>query len=171
MFEINDYIIYGADSVCKVIANDVDNINRKFRDKKYYQLEPIFENKSTIYTPIDNDKVAMRKIISKEEAVSIINDISTLESYSYDDKTREEMYKEVMHNHDCRELISMLKTAYHIKKERLSENKNVIAVDKRNTKIIEDWLSEEFSVSIGITRDEAKEMIEKKIKESYNNCI
>lgn len=169
MFEINDYIIYGSDSVCKVIANDIDNINTKFKDKKYYKLQPLFENKSTIYTPVDNNSVAMRKIISKEEAASIISNISNLDKYSYDDKVREETYKKIMHNHDCRELISMLKTVYYIKKQRLSENKNVIAVDKRNTKIIEEWLGEEFSVAMGITREEAKEIIDREIIQSYNN--
>lgn len=163
MFQINDYIIYGADNVCKVIANDVDNINLKDRDRRYYKLKPLFENKSTIYTPIDNDRVAMRKVLSKEEAVSIIKTAPKLDKYFYDDKLREEKYKEVMHKHDCRELVSMLKTAYYIKKSRLSENKNVIAVDKRNAKIIEKWLSEEFSVSFGISIDEAKTLLNEEV--------
>lgn len=167
MFNVDDYIIYGADSVCKVIANNVDNINLKYKEKKYYKLEPLFENKSVIYTPIDNDKVTMRKIISKEEVSTLISNIAVLETYNFDDKLREEVYKRVMHKHDCKELIGVLKTYYKIKRERLAENKNVIAIDKKNSKIIEEWLSEEFSVSLGITKEEAKEMIDKKIRETY----
>ena len=64
MFKVDDYIMYGITGVCKVI--DITNekfINGEKRD--YYVLSPIQNNNTIIKIPLDNNKIPMRKIISK----------------------------------------------------------------------------------------------------------
>ena len=34
----------------------------------FYVLEPVFEKASTVYMPVDNDKVVMRRIMNRDEA-------------------------------------------------------------------------------------------------------
>ena len=68
MFEKDELIMCGGHGVCRVVdivGNPIDRLDKK---RKYYLLEPVFEKGSTIYTPVDNDKVIMRKIMNKEEA-------------------------------------------------------------------------------------------------------
>ncbi|MDU5022041.1 MAG: CarD family transcriptional regulator, partial [Clostridiales bacterium] len=75
-----DYIMYGTTGVCKIS----DITNEKFingEHRKYYVLTPIYCNDTIIKTPVDNKKVSMRKIISKEDAHLLINSIPNMELY------------------------------------------------------------------------------------------
>lgn len=66
MFSKNEYIIYGSTGVCKII----DIVKKKFgfnKEREYYILKPAYDTNSTIYAPIDNDKISIRKIMTKEE--------------------------------------------------------------------------------------------------------
>lgn len=91
MFKVDDYIMYGRTGVCKV----VDITNEKFingEERKYYVLSPIHNNNNTIIKiPLDNTKVPMRKIISKEDVTSLINDMSNMEELWIDDEKKEAM--------------------------------------------------------------------------------
>ncbi len=39
-------------------------------DKMYYTLVPVYEEKSRLFTPVDNHKVVMRPVISKKKHVN-----------------------------------------------------------------------------------------------------
>lgn len=67
MFEKGEYIRYGNDGVCMVndIVKDLDGFPP---GKIFYILTPAEHAGSVIYTPVDNRKVVMRKLLSREEA-------------------------------------------------------------------------------------------------------
>lgn len=78
MFKINDYIMYGLTGVCKV--TDIVKIKNRDRDEKdYYVLNSVYCNDTIIKIPVDNQKVMMRPLISKEEVMSLIRDIPNRE--------------------------------------------------------------------------------------------
>lgn len=88
MFNVDDYIMYGMTGVCKV----VDITNEKFingEKRKYYVLNPIYNNDTIIKIPLDNDKIPMRKVISKDDMTSLINDIPNMEILWIDDEKKE----------------------------------------------------------------------------------
>ena len=66
MFGKGELIMCGGHGVCRVIDITGNPIERSDRNKKYYVLEPVFEKASTIYTPVDNDKIVMRMIMIRE---------------------------------------------------------------------------------------------------------
>ena len=70
MFEVEDKVVYGIVGVCEVESIDVPPI--KGIDGKYYFLQPVYDNKGIIYSPVNSTKVMMRKIISREEAEKLI---------------------------------------------------------------------------------------------------
>ena len=72
MFKINDYIIYGSMSVCKVL-DIIEEENPYIGLKSYYVIQPVYSDKSTIIkVPVDNKKISMRHLLSKNEIMSII---------------------------------------------------------------------------------------------------
>lgn len=88
MFKVDDYIMYGITGVCKVI--DITNekfINGEKRD--YYVLSPIHNNNTIIKIPLDNNKIPMRKIISKGDVTSLINDMPNMDTLWIDDEKKE----------------------------------------------------------------------------------
>ena len=79
MFKINDYIMYGTTGVCQVSDITKEAIG-DFKLKEYYVLTPIYTNNTIIKVPIDNNKIPMRKIMSKEDISNIIKVISNKDS-------------------------------------------------------------------------------------------
>ena len=160
MFEIGEYVVSGNNGVCKV--TDITNLHMNGVDKnrKYYILKPVYAESSTVYVPVDTLQVSMRKILSKEEAATLLDEIPTIQLLTIEDeKTVELQYKACMQSGSCGEVVKLLKTLYNRKKTRLEKGHKVTAVDSRYLKMAEDSLCGELAVALGITKSEAEEVI------------
>ena len=79
MFQPGELLVYGSTGVCQVLSIDQrqDYVNGVKQSRLYYQLKPLYQG-GVIYTPVDNDKVVMRPVISREDAETLIDSIPTL---------------------------------------------------------------------------------------------
>ena len=77
MFEKGEYIIYGSNGVCEV--QDYMSAAGESDNRTYYVLAPMRSRGSTIFSPVDNQKVLMRKVMTKEEAREFLRDIPEYE--------------------------------------------------------------------------------------------
>ena len=68
MYEVGDLIVYGRTGICEVTEITTLKMNGVPKDKLYYILRPVREKHGKVFTPVDNEKIVMRKVISKEEA-------------------------------------------------------------------------------------------------------
>ncbi len=165
MFLINTYIIYGAAGICQV--KDIGNIKIEGMEseKLYYTLEPLHSKGGTIYTPADNNKVVMRKIISKEDAWKLVQDVPNIEAICViDDKRCEQVYKELLKKYECRDLVKLYKCLYLKKDQRNTKNKKLPTLDNKYLNFTEDRLFEELALSLEMSRDKVEEIIIEKIK-------
>lgn len=166
MFEIGERIIYGTNGVCcveKIGALDSPNA---LEGRIYYTLCPEYAKDSTIFTPVDNQKVKMRAVATKEEAMKLIDEIKDIESlWIADEKSREQKYKEAVQTCDRRELVKIIKTIYLRKQSRLVEGKKVTAVDEKYFKLAEERLYGELAVSLNMTIDEVKSYIIERVEQ------
>lgn len=165
MFETGDYIIYGSNGVCRVEEVGTLNISGIPKDRKYYTLQPMYSKGSKVFTPVDNDKVVMRPILTETEAKKIIDGIrETEELWIEDISKRENVYKESMKKCDCLEWIKIIKTLYTKRKERLAEGKKVTAGDEKYLRLAEDNLYGELAISLNIERTEVEGYIISKVE-------
>ena len=65
MFEIGDKVVYGVVGVCEVEKIDTPPIKGISGD--YYFLQPVFDSKGIIYSPVDSNKVMIRNIMTVKE--------------------------------------------------------------------------------------------------------
>lgn len=160
MFEKGELIMCGGHGVCRVIditGNPIDRLDQK---KKYYVLEPVFEKASTIYTPVDNEKVVMRRIMNKEEAEKLIAQISEIDTvWIQEEKRREQTYKEAIRTYDSRSLVQIIKTLYKRKRSRINEGKKVLSSDEQYLHKAEELLYSEMSLALSIPKDEVEAYI------------
>lgn len=164
MFEVEDYIIYGNNGVCKVMEIGPLKLDYANKEKIFYTLEPAY-GKGILYTPVDNDKVVMRRIISNEEAIKLIDDIPNIEILlSENDKQAEAKYKESMKKCDCREWIKIIKTLHFKQKERESQGKKITSTDERYLHTAEDNLFGELSLPLNLPKDKVLEYIMAKLE-------
>jgi CarD family transcriptional regulator len=164
MFEIGDYIIYGTNGVCKV--EDIGPIKGKGlpSDKAYYTLAPVYIKGSKVYTPVDNDKVIMRSVISKNDATALIDDIINIETIPPSmESNLDDMCKKRLHSCDCREIIQLIKTLYERRQLRLSEGKKASLKDEKYFHIAEEAVYGEFAIALNINRKDIAQYISARI--------
>ena len=154
MFSKNEYIIYGSTGACKII----DIVIRKFgfnQERKYYVLKPAYENNSTIYAPIDNDKVTIRKIMTKEEVYNLIKTIPNNETIWIDDNNlRKETYNEILRTGNKKEIIKLIRTLHQQRISKKEVGKKLNVGDEKIMNEAEKLLHEEFALVLNIKVDE-----------------
>ena len=157
MFKIGDYVAHYKEGVCEVMSIGKLNISCSDKEKEYYTLKPLYDAGGTLYPPVDNEKRQIREVISGEEAQALIDDMLNIEMIGVaDEKRRELSYKEALLRNQCRDWISLIKTSYIRKMNRLASGKKVINVDDKYLNIAEKFLYGEFAVALGLPKDEVK---------------
>ena len=160
MFEKDQLIMCGGHGVCRVVSITDNPVDRRDKVRKYYVLEPLFEKASTIYTPVDNDKVIMRRVMTKEEAEELTKRVTEIDTvWIQEEKNREQMYKEAIRTYDCRSLVQVIKTLYIRKQNRIQEGKKVLSSGEQYLRKAEELLYSEMSVALSIPREEVETYI------------
>ena len=110
MFKIGDYVAHYKEGVCEVV--NIGKIDMGSSDKEYYTLKPVYDAGGTVYTPVDNKRDQIRKLITKEEAENLIKEMPKIDIIGVtNEKQREGMYKNALLHNQCREWISLIKTS------------------------------------------------------------
>ena len=164
MFEKGDYIVYGSTGIC--VVEDITTMDMPGipKERLYYVMSPYQQSGKRIFTPVDNSKMKLRRILSREEALALIEEIPKLEQLGIaEEKFREQKYKECIRSCECRNWIRMMKTLYLRKQERVSQGKKVTATDERYFRMAEDNLYTEFSISLDMPRQEVEDYINERI--------
>lgn len=165
MFEVGEYIVYGSKGVCLVEDITHVDIPGADKDRLYYVLGQMENDTGKIYVPTDNDKVKMRKVISKKAAADLIQEMPQIEQlWIEDDKRREARYKEAMRTCDYHDWVSIIKTLYFRKKERTAQGKKITALDEKYLKAAENELYSELSLTLGVPKAEMTEYIKEQLK-------
>ncbi len=160
MFSVGDFVVYGRSGICEVIDITTMKMSGVPVDKLYYVLRPYKDKNGKISTPVDNDKIVIRAVISEEEAKDLLHQMAEIPELEIpSEKMRETMYKESIRSCDCINLIKLIKTVRTRKHERLAIGKKITATDERYVKMAESSLYSELSMALGIQETEMEEYI------------
>lgn len=169
MFTVGDFIVYGANGVCKVT-----NVSRMAcpgmaKKRLYYTMTPCYIRDSSIFSPVDNDRVVMRKVMTKDEAVEFVDRMDEIdELLIQDDKKREQEYKEAVMTCDPHTLVALLKTITHRMQERVQDGKKTTASDMKYSSIAEDNLYGELAVSLEMNKSDVKNYVRCHVQEAIS---
>ena len=165
MFNIDDYVVYKKD-VCKIIdikENGLNNLN-------YYILVPISDSSLKISVPTDNKCVFLRNHITKKQLNEIIENIPNIGIIENHDRMIENEYRNLLNSNKHEDLIKIIKTTYLRNKERIDNNKKTRDSDNTYFSQAEKYLYNEFSIVLGLTYEETKDYVVKKVAElTINN--
>ena len=166
MYRIGDMILYGNTGVCKV----ADIIERKSPGGEtglYYMLKPVLGT-CVIYSPVENTKVFMRPVITREEAERLIDRIPEIEPLQCDCASVRELtdfYETRMKSYDCADLLALSMSIYEKKSRLIANKKKVGVIDERFLRRAEDMLYSEFSVALEIPVGEVPGYIENRVSD------
>lgn len=166
MFEKGEFIVYGKNGVCQVEDIKAMSLDDVDSERLYYVLHPVNSHGSTIFTPVDNKKVTMRNIISKEEAMALIEQIPQIDVLTItNEKLCEEQYKEAIKTCDCAQMVRVLKTIYLKKQKRIAVGKKITSVDEKYFHMVENSLYTELSILIDVPKEKMEEYITEKLEQ------
>lgn len=167
MYKVGEFIVYGNEGVCEV--EDISNLNIPGINKKksYYTLKPMHEN-GKIFAPIDTN-VFMRPIITYDEIQEIIEKIPFIKEADYDNKnTRllQEYYKNLLNTHECIDLLTVIANINDKKINSMKSGKKLGQIDEKFMKIAKNLLEDEFSLVLGIPKEEVENYIQDRVDKS-----
>ena len=160
MLTKGEYIVCGSKGVCMV--EDITTVRMEGVDshKLFYLLRPVSSKSSTVYMAVDNKLPSFRKLLSREEALALVESVPTIGFLCItDDKSGEAVYKESFLKNDIVELVKIIKTSYLRRKERLNLGRKVVAVDDKYYHMACDYLFNELSVCLDIDKAEIEKSI------------
>ncbi len=165
MFRINDYIIYGDNGICKIDDICIPLIEGIDTNRKYYVLRPVNTARSKIYIPVDSDKAVIRKIMSYEEAMELIDSIPSIEIIKIEnEKLKVSTYRYLFHKNNGKDMLGILKTLYLKREKRLKTGKKFSASDERYFHMAEEHLYNELSFSLGIKKEDMENFIAERVR-------
>ena len=157
MYQSGELILYGRTGVCRV--EEITSVREKGgRMQQYYVLKPLYQ-KCNITTPVDNDKIFSRPIISREEAERVIGSIPSVEPEVYHNRNinqLREYYRSCMETYNCQDLIKLTMSLYKKKQEAEEQKRKFGAVDERYMKEAEELLFGELAAALEMPRDEVR---------------
>ena len=145
MFEVGEYIVYGCKGVCQVEEITHIDIPGSNKDRLYYVLAPLEDRNGKIYAPTEE--------MPQIEELWVVNE-----------KQRELQYKEALKTCDFRAWISIIKTLYFRKKERIAQGKKITSLDERYLKAAENELYGELSLILGLPKSQMEDFICRKLE-------
>lgn len=162
MFNIGDYVVYKRE-ICKI-----NEIKKNYvRGMDYYSMSNVNDVSLIINVPINSP--LLRHIISKEEALDIINKIASIDVNVVDDKRLENEYKELMKSDKIEDLIKIIKITYRRCEDRAKSGKKISEKDDNYFKKAESIFYSEMSLALNMSYDEAKEYIINNLKNIESN--
>ena len=145
MFQVNDMVLYGTNGVCRVV--DIDERDCGGRMVEYYILKPIYASNSTVFVPVNNEKLTskMRYVLTKEEIDAKIRAIPEVQEEWMDDEMLIEHREKVV-----------------------ARGKKLHVADERMLQEAEKMICDEFSYVLGIPKEEVPSYITNSMKESIH---
>ena len=165
MFEVGQYIVYGAMGICRVREIAVPSFCARGEERQYYTLTPVNET-GEILVPVDAN-VFMRPIITREEAERLIDLIPTIRADAHHGERIQDLkvrYAEALRSHDCADLIELVMSIYARNRSRRQQNLRIGQIDENYMKRAESLLYGEFSLALGIPAADVEAYIRSRVR-------
>ena len=154
MFQVGDYIVYGINGICRVedvCASPYD----KTDPRTYYLLVPVNNPmSSTIYTPVCNERVPMRRLMTAEEIDALIAAMPAIELLAVPvEKQRREIYRTTIGTLAPEGYVQVIKTVHRRREELTAAHKHFPVTDLEYGRLAKHLLYSECAHVLGLAED------------------
>lgn len=161
-FVKGEYVVYGTNGIC--LVEDIRLMKSDFDTEKsyYYILRPLNNDTSTIYVPMNNEKLMdrLRSVMTKEEIESLLAGIKDKEiEWENNRRFRTEHFHEILVGGVNQKLLLMIRCIYTRKRELTEQGKKLPTTDENTLKAAEKLVNEEFAHALCISKNDVGEYI------------
>lgn len=161
-FDIGEYVSYGINGMCNIEDIRPMQLSQSVEKMMYYILRPESNPKSTIFVPVNNQKLVskMRELMTKDEINAMLVRMKdrTLE-WEKDVRFRTESFHEILSNGVNQDLILMIRCLHRKRQELVQMGKKLPARDSNTLKTAERLVEEEFAHVLHIKCEEVSDYI------------
>ena len=161
-FDIGEYVSYGINGMCNIEDIRPMQLSQSVEKMMYYILRPESNPKSTIFVPVNNQKLVskMREPMTKDEINAMLVRMKdrTLE-WEKDVRFRTESFHEILSNGVNQDLILMIRCLHRKRQELVQLGKKLPARDSNALKTAERLVEEEFAHVLHIKCEEVSDYI------------
>lgn len=164
MFKVGDTVYYGAQGVCKIESESEQRFGREV--KKYLVLKPVYDNRNTIFVPIDNEKLysKMQNVLEEQELNTILDDVAIQDIIVIENNhERKDKLKQILAQGDRLLILRLIKTLYLLRDEKFAQGKRLPSTDEYILKEAEKLFCNELAFVFNRTFDEALSMVKERI--------
>ena len=162
MLKVGELILYETVGVCRV--KEISKLAFLKNDRVYYSIVPVFEKDTVIYVPVDNDKVKIRPVMTRNEAEEFIDQLPFIESRrDINEKERETVYKQILLSGDRRAWAGMIKGIFETWQARKSRGSRLAVRDEEIMKRTQKLLYGELAAALGLRPEEVPAYIERRL--------
>ena len=165
MFESGTKLVHPTYGVCEIVRIGKVEMKNVKNDRLYYTLVPIYDSKSKLFIPTDSDNVGLRPVMTRENAVQLVESLPAMEPITVqNEKEREKVFKEMICNGNCEDISRIIKTLYLRKKARQAAGKKAVSLDEKYLFMAREQLYGELAVSLGIEKEGVEDYIAQRIE-------
>ena len=165
MFKIGDVVVYSATGVCEI----EDICVKSFGGTKcnYYILRPLMQKASTLFIPIENQKLTckMHPILSQQEFKQVFLSAKSRDPIRPEgENERREKFTEILESGNRVSLILMVYDLNNFKKTQQESGRRLHLADERLLNSAENLLYEELAYVFNIDPSNVSEFLDSQFK-------
>lgn len=153
MFNVGNAIIYDSTGVCLIEDIRVEDFLGK--REPYYILKPVFSKGSTIFCPVSNSKVTMRRVSSRDELTPALHSADTDIPWIAGDQQRRDFFSAVLKRCEVCEMGGVIRLLCRKKAEKEALGKRLHVADEKALSDVQKLLFGEIAYVFGIDIDDA----------------
>lgn len=151
---VDDFLVHEASGVCQVKAIIWQDLMHTGSEREYYDLDPVFENRSHVVTPVESSKQRVRSVSSQRTMKEIFSRLADLELIKIKgDRQRAEHYRQILLNQDPVEMARLIKTIYYRNHMRIAQGKKTMSQDERTMSVAKKKLFDEMAFVLKDTQE------------------
>lgn len=160
MFHTNDYVFYGSGGICKIVDIQMAPLDGMPKDKQYYILHSVHDQSSVMYIPVDNDRIFLRLLLSREEAEELMEQIPYItEIDETNSKLLREKYDEAMRKYQPQEWVRVIKTVHFRMNEPRTAARRISETERTFAETAKKHLYTELSLALNISVQQVEHYI------------
>lgn len=168
MYQLEEYVNYGELGVCQITA--VGKMPGLDSPQLYYTIKPLEHPENTIYLPVEkaNSSASVRRIISREDALHLLEELPAMEIIDHRDRReKQHLMEKAMKCHSCEEWCRVLKTLHSSRALALAAGRKKSTTEEAMWKTAETCLAGELAFVLGESKEEAKERLQEALLAAY----
>jgi CarD family transcriptional regulator len=154
MFSLNDNVMDKNGKIFSIIAVEQKDFGTGNMD--YFVMKPLFRydfNPGYLaYIPVERSESLLRSIITKDEALELIDSISDLDPFpEIAPRERRNFFAKAIASGDRKEVLRVIKSLVQYRETRNKANKPFSDYDRRLLDSLKVMFDNEISLALGIT--------------------